>query len=66
MVLDWVAWVAVFVWGLKGGLFGWEGGGLLDMPASKTTFRKQHLKDRGGLAEHLQLVVGVVRPAGLS
>ena len=37
-------------------MFGWEGGGLLDMPASKTTFRKQHLKDRGGLAEHLQLV----------
>ena len=24
VVLGWVAWVTVFVWGLKGGLFGWE------------------------------------------
>ena len=36
VVLGWVAWVTVFVWGLKRGLFGWEGGGgvLLDMPVS--------------------------------
>ena len=37
VVLGWVAWVTVFVWGLKEGVV-WVGGGvevLLDMPASR-------------------------------
>ena len=64
MVLGWVAWVTVFCLGFKSGGVVWVGeGGLLNTPASKTTFRKQHLKDRGGLAEHLQSASVLCRTA---
>ena len=58
MVLGWVVWVTVFVWGLKGGLFGWEGVGELFATHAYFKLNLQEQKnntDRGGLAKHLQL-----------
>ena len=58
VVLGWVVWVTVFVWGLKGGgCLGGRGLGncLLHMPTSNLTCKsKKNNTDRGGLAKHLQ------------
>ena len=59
VVLGWVAWVTVFVWGLKGGLFGWEGVGELFATHAYFKLNLQEQKnntDRGRLAKLLQLL----------
>ena len=69
MVLGWVAWVTVFVWGLKGGLFGWEGVG--ELFATHAYFKlnlqeQSNNTDRGGLAKLLQLTISLIQYVNIS